>query len=69
MPKRFAEAFDPPAVAAMMMAFDKACDALGLPRRHDALTEELAKTIVAQARTGELNPDKLCALALAALRR
>jgi len=69
MPKRFAEAFDPQAVKAMMAAFDRACDALGLERTHDAVTETLAKTIVEQARAGERDPDKLCAMTLAALKR
>ena len=70
MPDRFlAGSFDPEAVRVMDIAFGKACEALGLAKTHDALTEELAKMIVEQARTGERNPDKLCALTLAALKR
>lgn len=32
MPQRFSNGFDPKTVEAMMAAFDKACDALGLAR-------------------------------------
>jgi hypothetical protein len=67
MPQRFAEGFDPDAVKAMMAAFDQACDRLGLEKTHDALTERLAKAIVAAARTGERDPDKLRATALRSL--
>ena len=67
MPERFAAAFDPPAVKAMMAAFDKACEALGLAKTHDSVTETLARTIVAQASTGERDPDKLCEMTLRAL--
>ena len=69
MPKRFAQSFDPAAVEAMMVAFDRACDALGLAKTNEAATEHLAKMIVEQARTGERDPYKLCALTLAALKR
>jgi hypothetical protein len=51
----------------MGVAFDKACDALGLARTHDAVTERLAKMIVEQARTGERDPDKICEMTLRAL--
>jgi hypothetical protein len=68
VPKRFSESFDPDAVRVMMAAFDKACEALGLVDRNDPIiTETVAKTIVEQARTGERDPDKLCALTLRAL--
>jgi hypothetical protein len=67
MPQRFSAGFDPEAVRAMMAAFDKACAVLGLVDREDPLIQSLAKTIVEQARTGERNPDKLCAMALQAL--
>ena len=67
MPKRFADGFDPGAVQAMMTAFDRACSVLGLVDRNDAITEKLAKIVVEQARSGERDPDKLCALALHAL--
>jgi len=68
MPERFAESFDPEAVRAMTAAFDKACEALGLAKTHDAVTENLAKMIVERARTGERDPDRLCALILQALK-
>jgi hypothetical protein len=67
MPQRFAGSFDPDGVRAMTAAFDKACEALGLAKTHDAVTENLAKMIVAQAQAGERDPDKLCALTLQAL--
>jgi hypothetical protein len=70
MPKRFAEvSFDAGAVQVMMDAFDKACAVLGLVDREDSITENLAKMIVEQARTGERDPDRLCALTLEALKR
>ena len=67
MPKRFAEGFDPQAVEAMIDAFDKACEALGLRDKADAFAEIVAKTVVEQARAGERDPDKLCMLTLQAL--
>jgi len=70
MPKRFADvSFDAHAVKAMMDAFDKACVVLRLVDRDDYITESLAKMIVEQARSGERNPDRLCALTLEALKR
>ncbi|HUL07024.1 MAG TPA: hypothetical protein VLV76_11870 [Candidatus Acidoferrum sp.] len=67
MPQRFAIGFDPETVNAMMAAFDKACDALRLAKTHDGATEFLAKAVVEQAKTGERDPDKLCAMTLRAL--
>lgn len=64
MPQRFADGFDPAAVEAMMAAFDKVCAALNISPTHDALTEQVAKKIVDQARTGERDPDKLCYMTL-----
>jgi hypothetical protein len=70
MPTRFADdSFDPGAVKAMMAAFDRACQVLGLVDRSDPLTENLAKIVVQQARSGERDPDKLCAMALKAVGR
>jgi hypothetical protein len=43
------------------------CEILRVPTTHDALTENLAKLVIEQARTGERNPDKLCAMTLKAL--
>lgn len=68
MPGRYAEGFDPEAMKALDLAFDKACDALGLARTHDAVTETLARVVVEQARSGERDPDTLCAMTLSALR-
>jgi hypothetical protein len=53
----------------MHLAFDKACEALGLAKTHDSVTERLARMIVQQAHTGERDPDKLCAMTLRALGR
>jgi hypothetical protein len=70
MPKRFADvSFDSGAVKVMMDAFGKACAVLGLVDREDSITENLAKMIVEQARTGERDPDRLCAMTLEALKR
>lgn len=70
MPERFLDgSFGPDDVRVMNIAFDKACEALGLAKTHDGVTEKLARTIVEQARTGERDPDKLCAMTLAALKR
>jgi hypothetical protein len=51
----------------VMVAFDKVCEVLRVPTTHDALTENLAKLVIEQARTGERNPDKLCEMTLKAL--
>jgi hypothetical protein len=69
VPERFLDgSFGPEDTRVMNIAFDKACDALGLAKTHDGVTESLARMIVQQADTGERDPDKLCALTLAALR-
>jgi len=70
MPRRFADrSFDPEAIKAMMDAFHKARVVLGLVDREDSITDNLAKMIVEQARSGERNPDRLCAMTLDALKR
>ena len=69
MPKRFARDVDPETLQVMDAALGKMCEALGLVKTYDLMTESLARIIVQQAETGERDPDKLCALALAALRR
>jgi hypothetical protein len=57
MPERFVdESFGPDDIKAMNLAFDKACEALGLAKTHDGVTEKLAKMIVEQARTGSAIP-------------
>ena len=67
MPQRFWESSASESVAAMMVAFDKACEVLRVPTTHDALTENLAKLVIEQPWTGERNPDKLCEMTLKAL--
>ena len=69
MPERFAGSFDPDAVRAMTIAFDKACKELGLANTRDGGTDSLAKMVVEQARTGERDPVKLCAMTLEAIIR
>jgi len=69
MPQRFADGFNPEAVKAMTMAFDAACERLGLAPTHNALTMRLALAIVDAARTGERDPTQLCILALRSLAR
>jgi hypothetical protein len=69
MPERFADGFDPDVVKAMMAAFDRACALLGLVDRYDPITENVAKIVIEQARSGERDPDKLCAMAMEALGR
>jgi len=59
MPERFADGFDPDVVKAMMAAFDRACALLGLVDRYDPITENVAKIVIEQARSGERDPDKL----------
>ena len=67
MLQSFADGSDPETVRAMTVAFDKVRDALRVPPTHDALTEQLAKLVTEQARTGERDPDKLCQMTLRAL--
>ena len=69
MSERFAGKFDPDAVRAMTIAFDKACKELGLANTQDGATDSLAKLVVEQARTGERDPDTLCAMTLEAIIR
>jgi hypothetical protein len=48
----------------MARAFDAALERLGLTDRTDAMTESVAKQIIALARRGERDPVKLCEDAL-----
>jgi hypothetical protein len=60
--------FDPEAIAVMNEAFDAACKALEyrVPR---PVLKVIAERIIAAARTGERNPARLQAAALAGLPR
>ena len=51
--------FEPEAVAAMGIAFEKACRTLGLVHTHDAATEIVAKVIIELAERGESDPERL----------
>jgi hypothetical protein len=60
--------FDAEAVRAMGLAFDMTCAELGLADRSDPLTTMVANEIIAAARTGERDPERLSARALGVLR-
>ena len=53
------DVFDPEAVHAMGIAFEKCRQKLGLAATRDAATEMVAKTIVALAEAGERDPERL----------
>ena len=57
-------AFDPETVKLMGTAFDDACRQLGLADRTDPLTAIVAGKIIAAAKAGERDPQRLCAEAL-----
>ena len=60
-------AFPPEATQAMSQAYDMACQALHDTGQPDIVKEILAKRIIRLAGRGELDPQKLCEEALAAL--
>jgi hypothetical protein len=53
------KSFGPDDLRAMATAFEKALDKLGLKDRTDAVTELVAKRIIALAKQGERDPVKL----------
>jgi len=57
--------FGPETVEAMGVAFEKACQKLGLARTHDAATEIVAKVIIELAEQGEGDAKRLYEGALA----
>jgi hypothetical protein len=57
--------FDPETTRAMGIALEKACQTLGLSLTADAVTERVAKVIIALAEGGERDPELLCRGALA----
>jgi hypothetical protein len=57
--------FDPETTAAMGMAFEKVCRRLGLSLTRDAVTESVAKVIIALAEGGETDAERLYQRALA----
>lgn len=57
-------AFDPEAIAAMIEAFDAACEKLGDIDQAEVAREVMAGRIVAAARLGERDPARLLEAAL-----
>ena len=57
--------FEPETVEAMGIAFEKACQKLGLARTHDAATEIVAKVIIELAERGTTDAERLYHGALA----
>lgn len=60
-------AFGPEEIERMTTAYEDALRVLGLTDRADPLTEILAKKIVEIAQTGERDPRRICAQAVAAI--
>jgi hypothetical protein len=61
--------FNPEAITAMSTAFDGALKTLGVTDRTGPLAEMVAVKIIEVARHGELDPKRLCELALKGVRR
>ena len=59
--------FDPEAINIISAVFEKACDALGLSDRRDALTELLAKKVIEAAQSGESDPLRIYQMAMDSL--
>jgi hypothetical protein len=57
--------FEPETTTAMGLAFEKACRRLGLSLTRDAMTESVAKVVIALAEGGETDPERLYQGALA----
>ena len=62
-------AFTPGEVAVLVSAFEMTLQEIGLVNREDLLTLMIAKQIIAVARSGERDPQKLSSYVIAALRR
>jgi hypothetical protein len=60
-------AFGPEEIDRMTIAYEEALRVLGLTDRADPMTEILAKKIVEIAQTGERDPMRICAGAVAAI--
>jgi hypothetical protein len=60
------ESFDPEAVKAIGKAYDMAIAALHDRGQPDIVREVIARRIIKAAQKGELDPAKLCAVALSA---
>ena len=57
--------FRPDQIVAMHAAYEKSCAAMGITTKADILSKHVAARIVDLAKAGELDPEKLAALALA----
>lgn len=53
------QSFDPEQVRAMAVAFEKACQSLGLTDTPDPLTDIVARKIIEMAKAGERDPNRL----------
>jgi hypothetical protein len=60
-------AFGPEEIARMTTAYEDALRVLGLTDRADPMTEILAKKIIEIAQTGERDPARICANAVASI--
>jgi len=60
--------FDEEAVKAMTTAYEAVLPELGLADRADPLTDLVARKIIALARTGERDPERLCELVVKEIR-
>ena len=53
----------------MAQAFEAVCSALQMPKLDDDLARFVAAKIIAAARTGERNPERLCEIVLTELEK
>lgn len=63
------EVFDQELTRAMGVAFEHACETLGLSDKDDAATRLLAKKVIEAASTGERDAERLYQMALESVRR
>ncbi len=54
------QAFEPELIRAMSLAFESACERLGLSQAEDRATEMVAAKVIQFAQRGETDPDTLC---------
>jgi hypothetical protein len=65
MPWRFDRLkIEPERIGAMHLAYEKACEALGLSAASDQITEILVTKIIELASAEDYDPDRLCERAL-----
>ena len=61
--------FDPETNQAMSVAFDNACQQLGLTQQNDPLRKIVARTVIEKAQGGLRDPDELTAAVMREFRR